>query len=307
MTKAKNVLPQDKGGEGEPTENKGESTPNGAEKKLQNDVDGSPDAGARQDALANGDGSAIDRAAAAIDSAMESLQSLDEVLFDKIGMQQVQRPDNPLNDVVMSIAVIETIKSIAVDAVREALPKMLAEVEAARLAHAERAAKEKQDAELAEQRKADQDQRNREKRQQREEQKAREKAAEARAVELEASADFYAHITGSEFPLAEIVARVRGAERLLVMFADGKRFNIDLKHVVTPADLKAHGETLLLGQRIDVPVDVPTDALTECWLIPVGEANQKADCGLRADLGSAIAIGGGRPVMFPAESIAWRC
>lgn len=292
MTKAKDVLPQDKGGEGEATENKGESTPNGAEKKLQNDADGTLDADAPQDAPASDDGKGgaddpsgylpEEAIAMIVNSVTEGLsKNFSQLLIDhRAHIQKI---------------------------VFEALPRMIADVEAARLADAERAAKEKQDAELAEQRKADQDQRNREKRQQREEQKAREKAAEARAVELEASADFYAHITGSELPLAEIVARVRGAERLLVMFADGKRFNIDLKHVVTPADLKAHGETLLLAQRIDVSVDVPTDAVTECWLIPVGEANQKADCGLRADLGSAIAIGGGRPVMFPAESIAWRC
>lgn len=274
MTKAKNVLPQDKDGESEAVEKTAENSPNGAEKNSQNDAAGTQDADAGQNAPAGDAGSGGDKP-----------------FFTTSGFSDYEA---------------ELISSIAVAAVRDALPQMLAEVEARRLADAERAAKELQDAQLAEQRRADQEQRNRERRQQREEQKAREKAAEARAVELQASAEFHAHIAGSEVPRAEIVERVQAAEQLLVMFADGKRFNIDLRHAVTRTDLKADGGSLLLKTPIHVPASHPADALTECWLIPASDGKQ-ADCGLRCDLGSAIAIGGGRPVTFPAESIAWRC
>lgn len=305
MTKAKNDLPQEKGGEGEAAEKKAETPPNGAEKNVQNDAGGNQDADAGQNAPAADDGKGGE-SSPSYSFSPEYLDCLADALFDKIGMQQVQQPDKLLADVVMSIAVIETIKHIAVDAVRDALPQMLAEVEVRRQADAERAAKERQDAELAEQRKAEQEQRNRDRRQQREEQKAREKAAEARATEQEMSTEFYQKVAQSDVERDEIVDRVKNATDFLVLFGDGKTFNIDLKLRVVKSDLKFEGGSAFLRAHINVDQAIPTATVSECWLLPVLQEGHCAT-GLRCDLGSGIAIGGGRPVSFPAESIAWRC
>lgn len=303
MTKAKNDLPQEKSPAAQEPEKKGETSPNGAEKNSQNDADGSQNADAQTDAPASDDG----KGGGDPLSDEVAHQPIVDELFDKIGMRQVQQDGAPWPDVVMSIAVIETIKSIAMAAVQQALPQMLAEVEAARLANADQAEKDRRDAELAEQRKQEQAARTRQRREERDRQKADEDRAEARAVELQASADFYAHISEPTIERAEIVAQVQAADELLVCFADGKRFNIDVREKARKSSLKMEGGMLFLQDRVDIAVDVPADTITECWLIPVNDPGALANCGLRCDLGGAIAIGGGRPVTLPPESIAWRC
>jgi hypothetical protein len=270
---------------------------------LQNDADGSQNAGAQMGAPASDDGKGGG------DPMSEEIahQPIVDELFDKIGMRQVQQDGAPWPDVVMSIAVIETIKSIAVAAVQQALPKMLAEVEAARLANADQAEKDRRDAELAQQQKQEKDDRNRQRRQERDRQKVEQDRAEARSIELKASADFYERISASEVPPAEIVKQVQAAPDLLVMFANGKLFNIDVRLKVRQSSLKMEGGMLFLKDRIDVTADQPAGQVSECWLIPVPSEGAAVNCGLRCALGSVIAIGGGRPVTFPPETIAWRC
>jgi hypothetical protein len=299
MTKAKNDLPQEKGPAAQEPEKKGETAPNGAEKNSANDADGSPNADAQTDAPASDDGKAGG------DVGPNPIRWL---LADTPPILPAPDIAQQLTDLIeQARADIDAIGASVLQQVRDQLPKMLAEVEAERLANADQAEKDRRDAELAEQRKQEQAARTRQRREERDRAKAEQDRVEARAVELEAATEFYAHIAGSDVPHAQIVERCKTAPNLLVMFADGQRFNIDIKTMARQSGLKSDGGMLFLKDRIDIAVDVPASTITECWLIPVNDPGQSADCGLRCQLGSGVAIGGGRPVMFPAEFIAWRC